>query len=268
MESTTAGVTWLELFALYDTSGQRSKKSEHVKDEKAKKRLEERMKLKESVRPEEDGGKKKRQHSTGAISNPTLREELKRFKDLVKQISKHEADSTKQKWFQMEQRQRLRRLADLGVEGRQPAIAAYVRMSKQEKERVARSIVSQKVGANPKSLRSYEEHLERSKEGSQEDDRQTIKIKKAKIAFRNVVKWKRKEDGEDEDEDNKEEGLSEGRITYTSRRLRCVRCMTEIETKAMQLHTKDGFRGIHCPGCKRQDRCLYNLCQCDVIWHQ
>ena len=69
----------------------------------------------------------------------------------------------------MEQRQRLRRLADLGVEGHQPAIAAYVKMSEQEKERVALSIISQKVGANPKQMRSYEEHLKRSKEETQED---------------------------------------------------------------------------------------------------
>ena len=170
----------------------------------------------------------------------------------------------------MEQRQRLRRLADLGVEGHQPAIAAYVKMSEQEKERVALSIISQKVGANPKNLRSYEEHLKRSKEETQDDVEYKTTIKKAKVTLRNIVKWKRKrkEDDEEGDDDDKEGEPSDVRRTYTSRKLRCSRCLTEIETKTMQLHTKEGFRGIHCTGCKRQDRCLYNLCQCDVIWHQ
>ena len=36
----------------------------------------------------------------------------------------------------------------------------------------------------------------------------------------------------------------------------------------MQLYTHEGFRGIHCKSCGRQERCLYNECQCGTVWHQ
>ena len=45
-ETTTAGTTWIALFALYDTCGQRTSRSEHGKDEKAKERAKKRMKKK------------------------------------------------------------------------------------------------------------------------------------------------------------------------------------------------------------------------------
>ena len=87
--------------------------------------------------------------------------------------------------------------------------------------------------------------------------------------MRNVVKWqrKRKEDEEGQEEEEKDE-LTSKQPEYSSRILRCTRCMAGIETRWMQLHTKEGFRGIHCAACKKQDRCLFNLCQCDMIWHQ
>ena len=48
-------------------------------------------------------------------------------------------------------------LAKLGIEGRQPAVAAYVKMSKKEKDRIAESIVVQKAGSNATHIKGYKE---------------------------------------------------------------------------------------------------------------
>ena len=169
----------------------------------------------------------------------------------------------------MEKRQRLRRVADLGIENHQPGIAAYVEVDKQEDECIAKCLMSQKVGANNKSNKAYEEHWQRIKESDVNEKQPTIKVKKAKLAVRNIAKWKRirKKEEEEEEEQVHNEKKSE-QPSYSSRILTCMRCTTKIETKEKQLHTKEGFRGIYCPSCKKQDRCLFNLCQCGQIWHQ
>jgi len=92
-ESATAGTTWIELFALYDTCGQRDVKSEHIKDEKAKERAKERSNKR--ARASEGKGKKGQGYQGDAVIRPTLREELKRFKDIVKQITNHEIEQEK-----------------------------------------------------------------------------------------------------------------------------------------------------------------------------
>ena len=49
-------------------------------------------------------------------------------------------------------------MADLDIENHQPGIAAYVEINKQEEECIAKCLMSQKVGANNKSNKAYEEH--------------------------------------------------------------------------------------------------------------
>ena len=56
--------------------------------------------------------------------------------------------------------------------------------------------------------------------------------------------------------------------TYESRTLACSRCGTCQETKWMQLRTTNGYRAIHCKGCKKQETVARTKCQCDVIWHR
>ena len=74
---------------------------------------------------------------------------------------------------------------------------------------------------------------------------------------------------EEQDEDKDEEKQNEVKApSYSSRLLNCTRCEEVIETKWMQLHTFDGFRGIYCGTCKKQERCLFNTCQCGEVWHQ
>ena len=111
--------------------------------------------------------------------------------------------------------------------------------------------------------------MARIKEIDASEEQPTIKVKKAKLAVRSIVEWKRirKKEDEEEEEQAHNEKINE-QPSYSSRLLMCMRCTTKIETKDKQLHTKEGFRGIYCPTCKKQDRCLFNLCQCEQIWHQ
>ena len=75
------------------------------------------------------------------------------FKAIMRHVLRHEVAPEQAQWFAMEGRQRLRRSAKLGIEGRQPAVAAYVKMSKEETYRVAESIVMQKVGSNANNIK-------------------------------------------------------------------------------------------------------------------
>ena len=59
--------------------------------------------------------------------------------------------------FKLEDRQFLRRLATLGILGRQPAIAAQCKITKEEEERVATSILLQKMGTTTKCIEIIEE---------------------------------------------------------------------------------------------------------------
>ena len=67
------------------------------------------------------------------VTKPTLDEEIKLFKAIVRHVTKHEAEQEKVKWFRADTRASLRRLSDLGVSGHQPAIMAYCQMTKDAK---------------------------------------------------------------------------------------------------------------------------------------
>ena len=59
-----------------------------------------------------------------AITKPTLDEEIKLFKAIVRRFMRHEVKQGKGKWFRMDNRANLRGLNDLGVSGHQLAIMA------------------------------------------------------------------------------------------------------------------------------------------------
>ena len=92
---------------------------------------------------------------------PSLNDEIGRFKAIVRHITRHETTREQATWFRMENRMNFKRLAKLGVEGRQPAVAAFVKMTCQERRQAARSIMLQKVGNNPKAMKAYDEHIVR-----------------------------------------------------------------------------------------------------------
>ena len=58
----------------------------------------------------------------------------------------HEAPRIDIDIFQAEKRQRLRRLAGLGIAGRQPAIAGYCQTNSDERDQIVQAIILQKVG--------------------------------------------------------------------------------------------------------------------------
>ena len=92
-----------------------------------------------------------------------------------------------------------------------------------------------------------------------------MKVKHAKIAVAATVRWKRVKN-------NREQAGGQSHNdqppAYASRLLTCTVCMHPQETKSMQLRTYDGYRGIHCRACGRHESCIFNLCQCGVVWHQ
>ena len=94
-------------------------------------------------------------------TKPPLQEEMELFKAIMRHVARQEVAPEQAPWFAMEGRQRLRRLAKLGIEGHQPAVAAYVKMSKEENDRIAESIVMQKAGSNAKHIKGYKEFVER-----------------------------------------------------------------------------------------------------------
>jgi hypothetical protein len=145
--SHVGGVTWLELFIIFDITGARSHNGDHVKDKEAAKRAEARSaKVKKTNRGKE---------TQNAIVKPKLGEELARFKAIVRHIAKHEVKGKQADYFLMEKRQHLTRLAGLAVYGHQPAIAGFLQISSHEKEDMIKAILMQKVGSNAKTIKSH-----------------------------------------------------------------------------------------------------------------
>ena len=115
-----SGITWMELFIVYDTTGNRSEKGRHQKDPEATKREEKRRQKSRCAK-----NKKRNLSDTMVVTKPTLDEEIKLFKAIVRHVMKHEVKQGKGKWFRMDTRANLRRPNDLGVSGHQPAIMAF-----------------------------------------------------------------------------------------------------------------------------------------------
>jgi len=261
VEGSTRGVTWIELFILFDTSKARSEQAKHVKDEAAKQRADARAKKRRS-----EGGKMSKEKGQ-AITEPTLDEELKRFKAICRSITRHELDQTQSSWFDMERRARLRKLGGLAVVGNQPALQVHVKASAEEKAIIARSIMQQKIGSNPKTMKRYEELKARRKEhddggderGRNESDRILLKFTRiavgCKVRWARTLKPTREEEAPDDPQEERQDKVT---MPYCSRMIACNRCGLQQETNKMQLRTAEGYRAIHCKGCGRQERTSRN----------
>ena len=258
------GITWIELFILFDTAGKRSEQGRHVKSEAAQKRAKARK------------SKEKKQHTqdSSAVVKPSLEEEIKLFKAVCRYIFQNDLQAAQTPWFRMEKRIDRRRLADLGVDGCCPALAVYCETTAAEDEAIARAVLQQKVGANRKAI---DEH-DKSKQPAHDHPPLTILYKKARIAYGATVKWKRffaqggpharseNEASLGDAQSENEASLGESPM-YASRLINCMRCQAAQETKWMQLRTREGFRAIHCYRCRLQQRCSRNTCQCGKVWH-
>ena len=110
--------------------------------------------------------KKQKLHlaETTVIGKPTYDEEIKLFKVVVRHIAKYEGERGKAGWFQMDNRANLRRLNDLGVNGRQPAIKSLCQVTNQEKEQLVEAILKQTAANNKKAETIYLEHRERQRQ--------------------------------------------------------------------------------------------------------
>ena len=139
----------MELFALYDITGNRTEKGQHQKDPEATNRAEQRKQTSRCAK-----SKKRNVSDIMAITKPTLDEEIKLFKAIVRHVMKHEVKQGKGKWFRMDNRSNLRRLNDLGVSGHQPAIMAFCQLSKWEKRhRSQKQFTSKKLPITKKQKR-------------------------------------------------------------------------------------------------------------------
>ena len=98
------------------------------------------------------------------MTKPTLDEELQKFKAIVRQIMRREATEERAKWSTMEARNKLPRLAKLGITAHQPGVAAYCKRNKEERQIVIESLPIQKVGSNPKAMKLFHEFKARDVE--------------------------------------------------------------------------------------------------------
>ena len=264
-EAEAGGITWAEMFIVFDTGGYRTDKGQHIRNPEAAKRAEARK-----DRSKEAKKNRRNSYMSSAAPKATYDQELKTFKAIFREITRHDLDEHKRKWFLMEQRQHLKRLAPLGIGGNQPAIAAYCKTSREEQATIAEALLQQKVGANIKEIRKAREHRR-----GVEDDRKERKMPDpillniGRSTQGAIVKWKRNhkycsQQGSDDDANQISEAHS---VKYTTRMLACTRCGQAQETALMQLRCSEGFRAVHCRNCGRQERCARNCCQCGVLWH-
>ena len=199
-DSQASGITWIELFVLYDIAGGRTEKGQYHKNLNATKRAEKRRRTSRN-----DRKSKGSLSDTTAVTKASLDEEIKDFKTIVRHIFKHEVKLAGGKWIRMENRTNLRRLNDLGIYGHQPAIKAYCQMSTEEKATIMEHILKQKVANNRKAEVIFAEHRQREMrrndhkqaDGCRDFNDDTILLRKARVAYGAPIRWKR-EMGKDE----------------------------------------------------------------------
>ena len=217
-ETACSGITWTELFVVFDTAGYRPRDAVHVKDKEAVNRATIRRKAAREAHAKKAG--KELKHGKAGIydvtqstvtSKPPLEQELALFKAIVRQIGQHELGEEQKKMFRMESRAKLRRLAPLGIVGNQPAIAAFCKIDELEKKITTEAILQQKIGANRrthKAQNEFKERIEKSKEeGTYQDNANdsTMLVKFASIANGTVVRWTRNVKDSTKDEVRSEE---------------------------------------------------------------
>lgn len=128
-EEGKAGVTWIELFILFDTGGMRTKEEEHVLDREVRLRAEKR---KSDQASKEVLPRNYLDHA--AIPKPAPDAELARFKVIIRYIARHELEERFADMFIMDDGTKFRRLAKLGIYGRQPGIAAHIKTTGEEEQ--------------------------------------------------------------------------------------------------------------------------------------
>ena len=188
------------MFILFDLFGERTLAGQHIKNPEAMRRAMERRAKARGTRIKKYGKGKNNGKEVGqrnvvhcsATIKATYDEEMKLFKAIVRHITRHELDEQQKKWFQMETRAKLRRLAMLGIAGNQPAIAGYCRIQAREQQQIVQAIVQQKIGANPKAIKAHKEFQERMQAATEQEKNQSkMPFKLARVATGAAVRWKK-----------------------------------------------------------------------------
>jgi hypothetical protein len=277
-ESNAAGITWLELFVLFDLHGSRTTGGQHVKNQAAMNRAQRRQQDSKLRQQQAQRTSTRNRKTADATIKPNLDEELKHFKHLVRYITSHDLPEGQLRWFKSESRAHLRRLAPLGIDGHQPGIAAYCQCTDAERDDIRRAIVGQKIGNNIKHMKQLKELEELQNRGLNESEtHHTMLFKKARIATGAAPRWTRnfkltddnlmQREVPDQQDEQRGSDATRQQPEYDSRIIKCTRCGDGQETDWMQLRSNEGFRAIHCKTCSLQQRCLRNHCQCDIVWH-
>ena len=170
-EGNASGVTWIEMFALFDTAAYRTNGAQHIRNEEAHKRAIRRRDKAKAAKAKSDereiDTKGKRNWNiinTSAMTKASLDQEIKLFKAIVRQIARHELNDEQTRFFHMERRAHLRRLAPLGIEENEPAATAYCKVTPEEEATIIEAILQQKVGANAKNFKQYADFQEAKKQ--------------------------------------------------------------------------------------------------------
>ena len=185
------GITWNEMFILFDTAGHRTVQGEHIKSKAAKQRAEKRRNQVAQGKRQDKEGK-----YLDATIRPTFQEELNLFKKVVRHIAKHELPDDDQRIFEAEKRCQHRRVADLGVKGHQPAIFGYCRYTPSEHTSIVEGMIKQKIGSTNKYVQEFHDYEKKKCEMNQIEDSHKIKMKKVKLAIGTSIKWHRKRNKE------------------------------------------------------------------------
>ena len=124
----------------------RTREGEHVLDREVKLRAEKR---KADQASEVDLPRNYLEHV--AVPKPALDVELARFKAIVRHIARHELEERYADMFIMDDGTKFRRLAKVGIYGHQPGIAAHVKTSEEEEQRIMEGLPAQKAEATPRT---------------------------------------------------------------------------------------------------------------------
>lgn len=196
----------------------------------------------------------------------------------MRYIGKRETSRIDAKMFYAEKRHEIRRLANLGILGHQPAIAAYCQVDAQERDTIVRSILLQKAASTTNIVDAIIDHrkrindnLENGCEANAGDNKHgrcaegtpvvdvlaqipavpedTIKIRRTRFAMNHTVRWRRNKTASDSNgmQVQQEENNDATTVAYTSRILKCNRCGKGRETSWMQLRTNKGYRPYLAP---------------------
>ena len=111
------------------------------------------------------------------------------------------------------------------IYGHQPGIAAHLETTTEEDDVVVESILAQKVGSSPKTLKDLKAFAAENRSGLNE----TVRVRVARLMTRTVIRWRRKRKHEEQPRSTEMEvelqrQNGQHMPKYSSRLIECSRC--------------------------------------------